>query len=266
MAIKLFVTDLDGTLLPAGQTVSTKNIEAVQKMVDAGITVTIATGRMYRGAVKVAEALGVNVPIITYNGALIKSVDGKIWHSEFLPKEIIVDVVNFFEERGWYLQSYGNDILCLPVRDKYAEFYENSQGIAGEVVGWNGLRERTENVCKLLSITDGLEETEHRVVETKKYFGDKVTVVKSNANFAEIVCPGVSKAAAIKILAKKLGVDKSEIAAIGDSNNDLEMLKSAGMSIAMGNAIEQVKKVCDFTTGICEDDGFADAVYKFILK
>ena len=78
MAIKLFVTDLDGTLLPTQATVSEGNIRAVQEAVAAGVTVTIATGRMYRAALPVAQALGVNVPIITYNGALIKTVDGKV--------------------------------------------------------------------------------------------------------------------------------------------------------------------------------------------
>ena len=88
--IKLFVSDIDGTLLETGKKISNKNISAVQKMVDAGITVTIATGRMYKAALPIAKELGVNVPIITYNGALIKSVDGEILHSEYLPKNLIV--------------------------------------------------------------------------------------------------------------------------------------------------------------------------------
>ena len=81
MSVKLFVTDLDGTLLPSGKDVPRENIEAVQKAVRAGVIVTIATGRMYRAALPVAEALGVDVPIITYNGALIKSTKGKVYHT-----------------------------------------------------------------------------------------------------------------------------------------------------------------------------------------
>ena len=71
--IKLFVSDIDGTILESGKKISARNIQAVQKMVAAGITVTIATGRMYSAALPIAKELGVNVPIITYDGALIKS-------------------------------------------------------------------------------------------------------------------------------------------------------------------------------------------------
>ena len=75
--IKLIATDLDGTLLPTGTEISPENIEAAKKAAAAGVTVTIATGRMYRAALPVAKNLGVDVPIITYNGALIRTVSGK---------------------------------------------------------------------------------------------------------------------------------------------------------------------------------------------
>ncbi len=265
MSVKMFVTDLDGTLLPSGKEVSAENIEAVKKMDAAGITVTIATGRMYRAALPVAQALEVNVPIITYNGALIKSVDGEVIHGEYLPENLIVELVNFFEERNWYLQSYSGDVLHIPARDKYAVSYETAQEVEGMVVGWDGLKKFTKESCKVLSITDGAEDTDIRVKAVNEKFSGRVSAFKSNANYAEIVLPGVSKAAAIKILADKLKIEKSEIMAIGDSENDLPMLKAAGKSIAMGNAVEEVKNVCDFVTGNCEADGFAEAVYKYVL-
>ena len=95
MSIKLFVTDLDGTLLLKGQQVSQENIDAVQAAVKAGVTVTIATGRMYQAALPVAQALGVDVPIITYNGALIKSTSGEVFYENFLPEQVVADVVSF---------------------------------------------------------------------------------------------------------------------------------------------------------------------------
>ncbi len=264
--IKLFVSDIDGTLLVPGKEISAKNIAAVQKMVNAGITVTIATGRMYRAALPVAQKLGVNVPIITYNGALIKTVDGKIIHAEYLPENLIVEIVNFCERQNWYLQSYSGDVLYYPARNSYSERYEISQKVTGNEVGWAGLREKTDKVCKLLSISDGEAETAKRIAAVKSEFGDKVEVTKSHPQFTEIICPSVSKASAVKILAQKLGVEKSEVMAIGDAENDLPMLKAAGTSIAMGNAVDAVKNSCDLVTGNCEDDGFAEAVEKYVLK
>ena len=102
MSIKLFVTDLDGTLLPSGAAVPPENIEAVKRAVDAGVIVTIATGRMYRAALPVAEALGVDVPIITYNGAMIKSTKGKVYYTNFLKPEIICQVIDF--NLDWHQQ------------------------------------------------------------------------------------------------------------------------------------------------------------------
>lgn len=266
MAVKLFVSDIDGTLTPSGKEISKKNIEAVREMAAAGIIVTIATGRMYRAALPIAQTLGVNVPIITYNGALIKSVSGEVIHSEYLPPEIVIEIIDFFERKGWQLQSYSEDILRFPIHDKYAQRYEDAQKLAGEAVGWDGLRKYTSHVCKMLSISDGAEQTDERVAVVKAAFGNKIDAVKSNAEYSEMVCPGVSKAAAVKILAKKFGIAREEVMAIGDSDNDLPMLKAAGTSIAMGNAVDAVKNSCDLVTGNCADDGFAEAVYKYVLK
>ncbi len=263
--IKLFVSDIDGTLLESGKKIPAKNIAAVQKMVAAKITVTIATGRMYRAALPVAKELGVNVPIITYNGALIKSVEGEIIHSEYLPKNLIVEIVNFFESKNWYMQSYSNDELFYPFKNEYSELYETAQKVQGAEIGWQGLRERTEKVCKILGITANAAETLERTKILKAEFGDKIAVTKSHPQFIEIMLPGVSKAAAVKILAEKLGVKKSEIMAIGDSENDLPMLQAAGQSVAMGNGTDEVKKSCTFVTGNCADGGFADAVEKFVF-
>ncbi len=265
MAVKLFVTDLDGTLLPAGTKVSERNIKAVQDAVKAGITVTIATGRMFRAALPVAEALGVNVPIITYNGALIKTVDGEVIHSVYLDEQLILDVVDFFEARGWYLQSYSNDKLNYTEQSFYSDLYEEAQKIKGHAVGWEGLRQYTENVAKLLSVTKEPEETGKRVDEIGKAFKGRLDVVSSNPLYVEMVPIGISKASAIKYLADKMGIGQDEIMAIGDSNNDLPMLKTAGKSIAMGNAIPEVKEACDYLTGTWEEDGFADAVYRYAL-
>ncbi len=266
MAIKLFVTDLDGTLLPTGTKVSEKNIKAVQDAVKAGITVTIATGRMYKASLPVAETLGVNVPIITYNGALIKSIGGEILHSVFLEPRLIEEIVDFFEKRNWYLQSYSCDNLIYPEYNAYAEHYEDAQKLKGSAVGWDGLRTHTDEVAKMLSITNGIEETRLRIEEIRKAFEGRLEAVSSNPRYCEMVVPGVSKAAAIKHLADMMGIKQAEIMAIGDSNNDLEMLKAAGKSIAMGNAIPEVKEACDYVTGTCEEDGFAEAIYRYALK
>ena len=160
MSIKLFVTDLDGTLLPAGQEVPAANIKAVRDMVAAGVIFTIATGRMYFASVEIARSLGVDVPIITYNGALIKTVGGEIFHSAYLDPDLIVEITNFCQERNWHLQSYSNDNLYYPKYNDFARGYEKALKIAkGTAIGWDGMRKYTENVPKLLCVSSSADET-----------------------------------------------------------------------------------------------------------
>ena len=263
--IKLFVTDIDGTLLPTGGTISAKNISAVQAMIKAGVKVVIATGRMHSAALPIAAQLGVSVPIISYNGAIIKSSSGEVIYAQYMDEEKVLALINFFEGYGWHLQSYSDDVLYVPEYNDLVKFYETMIKVKAVEVGWNGLRERTKDVPKLLSVSDTPEEAIHRLNETKKIFGGQIEITRSAARFTEFMALGVSKASAIKILAEKFKIANEEILAIGDSENDLQMIMSVGCGVAMGNAVETVKKVSPHITDTCENDGFAKAVYDYVL-
>ena len=263
--IKMFVTDIDGTLLSPGKKVSAKNIEAVHEMIKAGVKVILATGRMYPAALPIAAQLGVSIPIISYNGALIKSSSGEVIHAQYMDEDKVLALINFFEERGWHLQSYSDDILYVPKKDDAVKFYEDMQKVEAVEVGWDGLRGRTKNVPKLLSIAANPDETPLRLSAAEKIFGGQVEITRSAPLFVEFMSLGVTKAGAIKILAEKFGIANEEILAIGDSDNDLQMIMSAGCGVAMGNAVPSVLEACPRITDTCENDGFAKAVYKYVL-
>ncbi len=264
--IKLFVTDIDGTLLMPSKKISEKNIEAVHKMLAVGVKVVIATGRMHSAALPVAAQLGVAVPIISYNGALIKSSAGEILHEQYMDADKVLALINFFEERGWHLQSYSGDVLYVPKKDDGVKFYETMLSVTAVEVGWDGLREHTKDVPKLLSVSPTPEETNERLSAAEKVFGGQVEITRSAPRFCEFMSLGVSKASAIKILADKFNIANEEILAIGDSDNDLPMIKAAGCGVAMGNAVAAVKAACPRITDTCENDGFAKAVYDYVLK
>lgn len=264
--IKLFVTDIDGTLLSIGSgVVPAKNIEAVQEMSRAGVRVVIATGRMYRAALPIAAQLKVPVPIICYNGALIKSSSGEVLHTQYMDAAKVLALINFFEERGRHIQSYVDDVLYVAEKNNYVQLYEKSQKVSSTVVGWDGLRGRVEGVTKLLGISDDGDELADSMDSIRKLHGDKVEVTRSHPMFAEFMAKGVTKAGAIKILADKLGIANDEILAIGDSDNDLQMLTSVGCGVAMGNAAPHIKAACPHVTDTCENDGFAKAVRDYVL-
>ena len=265
MAIKLFVSDLDGTMLPDGNVVSAENIAAVRRAATAGVTVTIATGRMFEAALPVARALGVDVPIISYNGGLIKSPSGRVYEEHTVDSALAHNIIAFCKERGWYIQSYSGGVLRYVEACDESRFYENSQQLTGQAVGWDGLFAHTEGNCKLLLATKGRDVTLTRAEAMLAAFGERVDVTRSADRLIEIVPKGISKASALKSLAGKLGISIAETMAIGDAYNDLPMLQAAGKSIAMGNAFPEVKEVTDYETLTCEENGLAAAIYHYVF-
>jgi len=265
MGVRLFVSDLDGTMLPDGNVVSAENIAAVRRAVEAGVTVTIATGRMFEAALPVAKALGVDVPIISYNGALIKSPSGHIYEEHLIDPLLTRDILTFCKERGWYIQSYSGGVLRYAEACEESRFYENSQKLTGMAVGWDGLYAHVAGNCKLLLVTEGREVTIKRAETLLSAFGTQVDVTRSADCLIEIVPKGISKASALQSLAAKLGIPIEETMAIGDAYNDLPMLKAAGKSVAMGNAFPEIKEVTDYETLTCEENGLAAAIYHYVL-
>mgnify|MGYP000977794913 FL=1 len=265
MAVKLFVSDLDGTMLPSGDIVSSENIAAVQCAVRAGVTVTIATGRMFEAALPVAEALGVDVPIIAYNGALIKSPSGRIYEEHAIDPMLARDIITFAQARGWYIQSYSGGVLRYAVACEESRFYEDSQKITGKAVGRDGMLAYVTGNCKLLLVTEGRAVSEARAQMLMDAFGAHIGVTRSADRLVEIVVKGVSKASALTALAAKLGITADETMAIGDAYNDLPLLKAAGKSVAMGNAFPEVKEEADYETLSCTENGLAAAIYTYVL-
>lgn len=265
MAVKLFVSDLDGTLLNRQHKISEKNKQAVQRAVAAGVTVTIATGRMYPSALPYAKQLNVDVPIITYNGAMIKTVSGEILAAEYIEEEAVKDIVAFCRGQNWYIQVYAGDTLYFAEHDENAKAYETAAGVVGVAVG-DKLGDVCRHVPKMLVVVEDVEKTDEFVLRLQEKFSGRVFVTKSNPEYIEIVSPKVNKAAALTILMEKLHLEKEEVMAIGDSNNDAPMLKYAGKSVAMGNASEGIKRLCAYVTGDCDEDGVAEAIEKYVLQ
>jgi cof-like hydrolase len=265
MAVKLFVSDLDGTMLPSRNAVSPENVAAVRRAAEAGVVVTIATGRMFEAALPVAEALGLDVPIISYNGALIKSPSGRVYEEHTLDAQLARDIISFCHARDWYIQEYSGGRLRYEKACDESRAYERSQGVPGIAVGRAGMLEHAAGNCKLLLATQGREITIARAEEIAEAFGAQVNVTRSADTLIEIVPKGISKATALRTLAAKLGIPAEETMAIGDAYNDLPMLEAAGKSIAMGNAFPEVKEATDYETLTCAENGLAAAIYAYVL-
>lgn len=265
MAIKLFATDLDGTLLNERKQITEVTKQAFQEMSDSGIIPTIATGRMYDASRRYAEQLELDVPIITYNGALIKSVSGKVYYEGFLKPEIVSEIYEYCREHGYYFQSYQDDKLYFEEYTAKSIAYENSIGVKGICLG-KKIYELSTGIPKMLIITDNNEESDTVVKLFNEKFAGRAYAAKSQPLYVEIMAPNVNKASGLKRLTEKLGFTMDEVMTIGDANNDIPMFKEAGFSAVMGNAKDDVKIWADVVVADCEHDGVAEAIYKYVLK
>ncbi|WP_346353423.1 Cof-type HAD-IIB family hydrolase [Azotosporobacter soli] len=264
MKIKLIAIDMDDTLLNSELAISERTFAAVTAAQAKGVAVAIATGRMFSSALPYAKQLAMQVPIITYNGALIRhpQTDATLFH-QTIEDEAATKVRQLFKERGWYLQAYVNDQLYVKERGREAKSYEALAGIRSIALG-DDFFAQAQAPTKMLAMAEPelLAEIEATV---NAALGGRIFTATSKPTYLELMHPDVNKGRALAMLGEHLGVERDEIMAIGDSNNDYAMLEYAGLGVAMGNASERVKKVAQFVTDGNDADGVAQAIEQFIL-
>lgn len=265
MAIKLVALDLDDTLLDHSNTISPRTREIIRQAVGQGVTVTVATGRMYCSALPFAQQLALDVPLITYNGALIKSaLSGETLMHTPIEEETALQVLMLFKSKGWYIQSYLNDTLYVAELDEKARYYEKLAGVQAVAIG-DALYTMKGTPTKLLALS---EPGEIKLINetVNAAMGDKLYTAVSKPNYLEMANPAVNKGRALAFLAASLGIKQQEVMAVGDSVNDLDMLEYAGLGVAMGNASDKVKAAANAVTCGNDADGVAEAIIKYVLK
>lgn len=265
MAIRMIVSDLDGTILDASYQMSEKTKAAIREATARGVRVLLATGRMFASAVRYAKELALDTPVISHNGGVVQEMDGTLLHADFLAAETAARVLRYVFARGWYVQLYRLDGLFFAADTEKARFYRTASAVSGEVVGEDGLLARTEGVPKLLVVADAPAHTAAILAEIAAAFPGEIDVMQSTATYIEIVPTGVSKASAMLKVAAGYGISAEEIMALGDSGNDVAMLRAAGLGVAMGNAAPEVKRAADVVTTSVAEDGAALAVRRYVL-
>lgn len=261
--IKLIATDLDNTLLDSEKKVSAESVRLLKKCHKAGVSFAIATGRSLYSAEAIAGQIGIEHWSICYNGALITDpVSGETIFSDALDEATVRDVVCFCHERGLYMQMYDDNVITVealrtdqhPDPDlKYAPHKE---------IG-DFLKYPYFPTPKIL-IAAGTRVPEFQA-ELESIFGDRLYIAQSEAHLIEIMSPGVDKGAAMRRLATHLGLDRSEIIAFGDNTNDIPLLENAGISVAVANSVEELKRVATYVAEGERNLGFDEGIRRFVL-
>ena len=264
--IRLLALDLDDTLLTPEGTVSQESRRALHMLSTRGVFVTIATGRMYSSAVQIARELDLDVPLITYQGALIKTTEsGKVLRSLHMPAELAREVLLFFEAAPVHINLYVDDQLLVREINDIAENYASHVKVSVKAVGQLSALP-LENVVKIVAISNADYISSELLPLAKRLFGEQLTVNTSRPHFLEIGHRLATKSSALEYLGESLGITRQEMMAIGDGQNDIDMIEYAGIGVAMGNAEAEVLAIADFITKTNVEDGVAFAIDEIIIR
>jgi Cof subfamily protein (haloacid dehalogenase superfamily) len=259
--VRLVASDLDGTLLLPGETVSERTRAALAAAREAGITVVLVTGRQPRSLAPIAERIGVGGIAICANGALIWDLDtGTMVDSAPLAAEAATRLVHTLRE------AVPGLLLAVELEERFGRepgWAEDSSPVEPGAVEDDALRLITGPVIKLLARHPSLPFPEFSE-RARRAVGDDAVATWAGLRLVEISAAGVTKAFALERLCQRLGVDAAEVVAVGDMPNDLAMLRWAGTAVAVANATKEVLEAADQVTASNLEDGVAQLLERIL--
>nr|WP_290223699.1 Cof-type HAD-IIB family hydrolase [Trichocoleus desertorum] len=269
--IQLLVLDIDGTIAGTSNQVREPVKQAIRAAQAKGVKVAIATGRMFCSAVRFHQAVGSDLPLLAYQGALIKDVVTQQVHRHWpVSKEAAHRLLDYFEQPELRsllsVHFYINDQLYVRELTPETKIYAERSEVEPIVVG--DLRHAlSDEPTKVLALSDDTDVIERLFGGLRqRYTPAELYLTKSVATFFEATNPLVNKGVAVKHLAEEiLGLQAENVMTVGDNFNDVEMLEYAGIGVAMGDAPNDVKAIADWVAPSVELDGAAAAIEEFVL-
>ncbi|KGF73392.1 hydrolase [Neosynechococcus sphagnicola sy1] len=269
--IQLLVLDIDGTIAGESNQVSQPVLEAIQAVQAKGISVAIATGRMYCSALRFHQAIASPLPLVAYQGALIRDPVTETVHRHWAVPEVLAhQLLDYFEQPHLRSQLsvhfYVGDQLY--VRELTPETLDYAARSAVTPIPVGDLRPvLRDQPTKVLALSHDVDLIEDLLQTLRqRYAPTDLYLTKSVPTFFEAANPKVNKGTAVRYLAEELlGIQPQHVMAVGDNWNDLEMLTYAGMGIAMGSAPLSVQSVAQWVAPTVEEDGVAAAIKTFLL-
>jgi Cof subfamily protein (haloacid dehalogenase superfamily) len=264
--VKLLLADVDGTLVTTDKVLTDRAIGAVRKLHDAGVTFAITSGRPPRGMAMLIEPLDIQTPIAAFNGGVLVNRDMNVIEQHVVPEDLVVPVaammssfkldVWLYTGAEWYVPNVDGPHVA---RETWTVKFEPK-------IMSDGVHGLTASVAKLVGVSDDHDAVDKATEAVHDTFGDHVSAAASQPYYLDVTHPQANKGAVAKYLAAKYKLPEDDIATIGDMPNDVLMFARSGLSIAMGQSSPEVKRAARRVTTSNEDEGFANAVDKFILR
>lgn len=273
---KMICIDIDGTLIRHDLTISDRVKEAIRKAKEKGIVVALSTGRMHKSALQYSDELGLTDPIVSSNGAYVSDRDGEnIYYEENLSLDDIMSIDKTLKQFDTKINWYNHGTMYVAEYRDYVGRYERLSKTLPE-----NRKIHIRYITEEFTLEDLLAETGNTIqkgivfpkldlipaIKDEVMKNNRIKVVSSGHDNVEFTSHRADKGLGVLALAKELGIHAEEIIAVGDSENDLPMLKVVGMPVAMGNAMESLLPHVKYVTDTNEEDGVATLIEKFILN
>lgn len=262
--ISLVLADVDGTLVTEEKILTERARAAVKALHRAGIRFAITSGRPPLGMGMLFDPLDIETPIAGFNGGLFVDRHLAILEQKTVPPDVARQAVDLMRARGLDTWVYsGNDWLITKADAPHVAREAWTVKFQPKVVPDIG--EHLQQVAKIVGVSDDLDLVRRCEAEAQAAFGRYATANRSQPYYLDVTNKDANKGAVADYLARHLGVPEEEIATIGDQQNDVLMFKRSGLSIAMGNASDEVKAQATAVTASYNDEGFAKAMETFVL-
>lgn len=270
MKYKLIFSDFDGTLLRSDGTIGKKSADAIRDYVRRGGNFVVCTGRMNSGInEKWCRYLGIDgerIPFVGFQGAYIESRDGETLYTDFLSPDSVIKIIGKAEELGLHVHTYDPHRVYIGRADYIIREYERVTGAPFTEVGdlADFVRSNRElGYPKVMVVVSPDADIEGIKAEFASLALENVDSYMSSPIFLEFVSRTAGKGNAVRKVASLLGADMSEVIAVGDNQNDLSMIKAAGLGVAVGNALPCLIEAADFVARDHDDDPIAEIIGKF---
>ena len=265
MTIKLLALDLDGTLVADSHTIPARTQAAIKAAATQGVHVAIATGREYPVTRKFLQMLGLTAPVICYQGALIydPQTDTTI-ANEGIPLLLAHRLIDQARSQKLALYLYFGHEAFVETATEFSRALLNHTGISPTEV--NDLKQVATSPPNKGLIVHPAEEAGTAAEQLAAALGNYLNVFRSLDTLIEVTSPNVSKGNALATLADYYGISQSEVMAIGDQDNDIDMIAWAGVGVAMGNASLGAKAAADYIAPPISEEGAAWAIEEFVLE
>ena len=262
--IKLLLSDVDGTLVRMDKTLSERSIDAVHALNDAGIDFAVTSGRPPRGMSMLVEPLSLRTPLAAFNGGLVVDPQMEVLEERTIPDHLVsptIDLLESFELSVWVYR--GADWLIRDTDGPHVAREAHTVQFAPTVVE---SVDGATDVAKIVGVSDDFGTVAAAAGAAQDEFGDDVAASRSQPYYLDVTHPDANKGSVVAYLAERYSIPATEIATIGDMPNDVLMFARSGLSIAMGNSDREVQRAARRVTSTNDEDGFASAVERFILR